>query len=140
MNELYWITRLDGICGFLTLIAVFSVIATVVLFFIVLLKRSDADICPEGSKTWERHIETSKMCLYLAKRCAIAFFVSVFINFFIPTTNQALLIYGVGGTIDYIKSNGTAKQIPNKCVKALDKWVENLTKEENQKENKNESK
>ena len=61
------------------------------------------------------------MCLYLAKRCAIAFFVSVLINLFIPTTNQALLIYGVGGTIDYIKSNDTAKQLPDKCIKALDK-------------------
>ena len=134
MNELYWTTRLDGICVFLTLIAVFSFIATVVLFSIGLSKRSDADICLEGSKTWEQHIETSKMCLYLAKRCAIAFFVSVFINFFIPTTNQALLIYGVGGTIDYIKSNDTSKQLPDKCVKALDKWMDNLTKEENQKQ------
>lgn len=129
MNELYWITRLDGICGFLTLIAVFSFIATVVLFFIGFLKRGDADIYPEGSKTREQHIDTSKMCLYLAKRCAIAFFVSVFINFFIPTTNQSLLIYGVGGTIDYIKSNKTAKQLPDKCIKALDKWVDNLNEE-----------
>ena len=140
MNEIYWITRLDIICLFLTLIAVFSVISTVVLFFIGLLKRSDADICPEGGQTWERHIETSKMCLHFAKRCAIAFFVSVFMNTFIPTTNDALLIYGVGGTIDYIKSNDTSKQLSDKCVKALDKYLDNLTKEENQKENENESK
>ena len=136
MNELYWITRLDGICGFLTLIAVFSFIATVVLFFIGLTKRNESEIYNEGSETWERHIETSKMCLYFAKRCAIAFFVSVFINFFIPTTNQALLIYGVGGTIDYIKSNDTSKKLPDKCVKALDKWVDNINKEEEKQENK----
>ena len=140
MSELYWITRLDIICLFLTLIAVFSAISTVVLFFIGLLKRSDADICPEGGHTFERHIETSKKCLNFAKRCAIAFFVSVFMNTFIPTTNDALLIYGVGGTIDYIKSNDTAKQLPDKCVKALDKHLDNLTKEENRKENENESK
>ena len=140
MNEIYWITRLDVICGFLTFIAVFSVIATVVLFFIGIIKRSDADIHNEDNKTWKQHIETSKMCLHLAKRFAIAFFVSVFINTFIPTTNEALLIYGVGGTIDYIKSNDTAKQLPDKCVKALDKYLDNLTKEENQKENDNESK
>lgn len=76
-----------------------------------------------GYKKWMRN----------TKRCAIAFFVSAFINIFIPTTNQALLIYGVGGTIDYIKSNDTAKQLPDKCVKALDKYLDNLTKEENQK-------
>ena len=46
-----------------------------------------------------------------------------------------LLAYGVGGTIDYIKSNDTSKQLPDKCVKALDKYLDNLTKEENQKEN-----
>ena len=132
MNEIHWITRLDVICGFLTFIAVFSVIATVVLFFIGLIKRSDAYIHNEGSKTWEQNIETYKMCLYFAKRCAIIFFVSVSINFFIPTTNEALLIYGVGGTIDYIKSNDTAKQLPDKCIKALDKWVENLNEKEKQ--------
>lgn len=129
MSEIYWITRLDGICVFLNIIAVFSSMSTVVLFFIGLIKRSDANIYNEDSKTWKQHIKTSKMCLYFAKRCAIAFFVSVFINFFIPTTNQALFIYGVGGTIDYIKSNETAKQLPDKCIKALDKWVDNLNEE-----------
>ena len=133
MNEIYWITRLDVINVFLTLIAVFSVITTVVLFFTGLIKRSDAKIYCKGSQTWEQHIETSKMCLYFAKRCAVVFCVSIFINIFTPTTNEALLIYGVGGTIDYIKSNDTAKQLPDKCVKALDKYLDNLTKEENQK-------
>ena len=133
MNEFYWITRLDGICAFLTLISVFSAIATIVLFIIVLIKRSEAELYNEDSQTCERHIETSKMCLYFVKRCAIAFFVSVSINAFTPTTNDALLIYGLGGTIDYIKSNDTSKQLPDKCVKALDKYLDNLTKEENQK-------
>ena len=132
MNEIYWITRLDVINVFLTLIAVFSFIATVVLFSIGLSKRGDADICTEGSQTWKQHIETSKMCLYFAKRCAVVFCVSIFINIFTPTTNEALLIYGVGGTIDYIKSNDTAKQLPDKCIKALDKWVENLNEEKKQ--------
>ena len=48
-------------------------------------------------------------------------------------TNESLMIYCVGGTIDYVKSNKTAKQLPDKCVKALDKYLDNLTKEENQK-------
>ena len=76
----------------------------------------------------------------MQKYAQLHFFVSVLMNIFIPTTNEALLIYGVGGTIDYIKSNDTAKQLPDKCVKALDKYLDNLTKEENQKENENESK
>ena len=136
MNEIYWITRLDVINVFLTLIAVFSVIAAVVLFFIGIIKRSESDIFNKDSQTWEQHIETSKMCLYFAKRCAVVFCVSIFINIFTPTTNEALLIYGVGGTIDYIKSNDTAKQLPDKCVKALDKWVDNLNEEKQENKHK----
>ena len=138
MSELYWITRLDGISTFLSLIAVLSVITTIVLFFIGLIIRSDADIYPECSETWKGYMDICKICLYWPKRCVIVFFVSVFMNMFIPTTNEVLLIYGVGGTIDYIKSNDTSKQLPDKCVKALDKYLDNLTKEE--KENNNESK
>ena len=140
MNEIYWITRLEGISTFFGLSALFSAAIAIILFVIAIANKSDADIYDEGSKTWKRHINIYKKCSYWAKRCVIILIISSFINIFIPTTNEALLIYGVGGTIDYIKSNGTAKQLPDKCVKALDKWVENLTKEENHKENDNESK
>lgn len=50
---------------------------------------------------------------------------------FIPNQEELLTIYGIGGTIDYIKSNDTAKQLPDKCINALDKWVDSYIKEEN---------
>lgn len=140
MNEIYWITRLEGISTFFGLSALFSAAIAIILFAIAIANKSDADIYDEGSKTWKQHINIYKKCSYWAKRCVIILIISSFINVFIPTTNEALLIYGVGGTIDYIKSNGTAKQLPDKCIKALDEYLDNLTKEENQKENDNESK
>lgn len=140
MNEIYWITRLEGISTFFGLSALFSTAIAITLFTIAIANKSGADIYDEGSKTWKQHINIYKKCSYWAKRCVIILIISSFINIFIPTTNEALLIYGVGGTIDYIKSNGTAKQLPDKCIKALDKYLDNLTKEENQKENDNESK
>ena len=73
-----------------------------------------------------------KIFLNYFKRSIIVTLVLTVINIFIPTKNEALLIYGVGGTIDYIKSNDTAKQLPDKCIKALDKWVENLNEEKKQ--------
>ena len=45
-------------------------------------------------------------------------------NIFNPTTKVLLYIYGVGGTIDYIKTNDTAKQLPDKCIKALDRFAD----------------
>ena len=135
MNEIYWITRLDAICCILICISALSSFVLLVSFYLALSSMDDAETYKEYHGCWDEYMREYKKWMRNAKRCAVIFFVSVFINIFIPTTNQALLIYGVGGTIDYIKSNDTAKQIPDKCVKALDKYLENLTKEENQKEN-----
>ena len=140
MNEIYWITRLDAICCFLICISALSSFVLLVSFYLALSSRYDAETYKEYHGCWDEYMREYKKWMRNAKRCAVIFFVSVFINIFIPTTKQALLIYGVGGTIDYIKSNDTAKQLPDKCVKALDKYLDNLTKEENQKENENERK
>lgn len=129
MNEIYWITRLDAICKFLTATAIVSFLIAIALVVFV-CNRCEMD---GESLDYKRYLKYSKVCILVT-------IVSCVINVFIPTTNQALLIYGVGGTIDYIKSNETAKQLPDKCVKALDKYLDNITKEENQKENDNESK
>ena len=139
MNEIYWITRLDAICSILICISVSSSFVLLVSFYLALSSRDDAETYKEYSGCWDKYMRGYKKWMRNTKRCAIIFFVSVFINIFIPTTNQALLIYGVGGTIDYIKSNDTTKQLPDKCVKALDKYLDNINKEE-EKENDNESK
>ena len=86
----------------------------------------------EGGKYYNCHMQRFKIFLNYFKRSIIVTLVLTVINIFIPTKNEALLIYGVGGTIDYIKSNDTAKQLPDKCIKALDKWVENLNEEKKQ--------
>ena len=128
MNEIYWITRLDAICKFLTATAIVSFLIAMTLIVFV-CNRYEMD---DESWDYKKYLKYSTVCILVT-------IVSCVINVFIPTTNQALFIYGVGGTIDYIKSNDTAKQLPDKCVKALDKYLDNLTKEENQKENDNES-
>ena len=129
MNEIYWITRLDAICNFLTTIAVLSFVISVVIGAFAIHNRFVADECLEGGKYYNCHMQRFKMFLNYFKRSIIVTLVLIVINIFIPTKNDALLIYGVGGTIDYIKSNDTAKQLPDKCIKALDKWVDNLNKE-----------
>lgn len=39
------------------------------------------------------------------------------------------MIYGVGSTIDYIKENPIAKQLPDKCFKIINKWADKQLKE-----------
>lgn len=132
MNEIYWITRLDAICDFLTTIAIVSFLISVVMVAFAMYNRFEADDYEEGGKYYNCHMQRFKIFLNYFKRSIIVALVLTVINIFIPTKNDALLIYGVGGTIDYIKSNDTAKQLPDKCIKALDKWVENLNEKEKQ--------
>ena len=140
MNEIYWITRLGAICNFLTAVAVISFLISVFTVVFVVRNRPEANNYEKGGENWNYYMQRFKMCLSYFKRFIFVTIVACFINLFIPTTNEALMIYGIGGTIDYVKSNETAKQLPDKYIKVLDKWVENLTKEENQKQNENESK
>lgn len=49
---------------------------------------------------------------------------------FIPSQKSLLIIYGVGGTIDYLKENKDANKIPDKCIKALDKYLDDALKED----------
>ena len=140
MNEIYWITRLGAICNFLTAVAVISFLISVFTVVFVVCNRLEANNYEKGGENWNYYMQRFKMCLSYFKRFIFVTIVACFINLFIPTTNEALMIYGVGGTIDYVKSNETAKQLPDKYIKALNKWAENLTNEENQKQNDNESK
>lgn len=129
MNEVYWITRLDAICNFLSAVAVVCFMISVVIGIFAMCNKFEADDYKEDGKYYNCHMQKFKMFLNYFKRFTFAVIVVSSINFFIPTTNEALMIYGVGGTIDYIKSNDTAKQLPDKCIKALDKWVDNLNEE-----------
>ena len=140
MSEIYWITRLTYICDFLTAVAVVSFLISALMAAFAMCNRFEANDYEDGGKYYNCYMQKFKMFLSYFKRFIFVTIIACLINFFIPTTNEALMIYGVGGTIDYVKSNETAKQLPDKYIKALDKWVENLTKEENRKENDNESK
>ena len=129
MNEIYWITRLDAICAFFLIVSILSFLLLGILLFVAKISKINAEHDEENCEDWNEYMQRYKECMRYAKIGVIVFLVSVFINIFIPTTKQALLIYGVGGTIDYIKSNETAKQLPDKCIKSLDKWVDNLNEE-----------
>ena len=77
--------------------------------------------------TYSRDYESEKKAFKIGKQLttilgSIALTFGI-INCFITSTQDAYMIYGVGGTIDYVKSNETAKQLPDKCLQALDKYL-----------------
>ena len=136
MEELYWITRLGALNFLFNAIIFVSLVAIIILAVELLVIKTTPD--NEDDKNLELQVITGKvhnenMSYNFVKkqfiRVFIVFVISIVCNIFIPTKNDALLIYGVGGTIDYIKSNETAKQLPDKCIKALDKWADNINEE-----------
>lgn len=52
---------------------------------------------------------------------------------FLPDKQDLLEIYGIGGTIDYIKRNDKAKELPDKVVDALTRYVDSIEKEKEDK-------
>lgn len=117
MEEIYWITRLDGInvalTVFLAISGAFTVISTVGYF--ITKDISEIDSAYEGWTTlW------SKIFKYAAPSSLILTFLLVFT----PTTKEILMIYGVGGTLDYVQSNEKIQQLPDKVVDAIDLFIE----------------
>lgn len=121
---MYWITRLSSIHdAFLLILIIAGLVA--VLTGIIVLSFSNDD-------------EGDNACFKRIKKCFITAVVSVVLSgiglVFVPKTNEALLIYGVGTTIDYVDNNETIKQLPDKAVQALDKYLDSFNKDS---ENKN---
>lgn len=117
MNEIYWITRLDCLINLLTGVIVASVIVCT-LFGILIFIDPDEDIMP-GSKRRKYTLIS-----------AIVFTISVVTAVFVPSKKEMMLIYGLGQTVDYIRDNEDVKELPDKCVQALDVWLESLIEEE----------
>lgn len=111
MWELYLLTRLGVIFPILVLIIICS--AGVLLI-------SSIDIAHDGVG------EKNRMFF---KRSAVALAISVLGVIVIPTKEDMLLIYGVGTTLDYLQDNEKVQQLPDKCVDALEAWVESLSEE-----------
>ncbi len=123
MSTLYWITILDNLKNLGMLICAVSLIFSSVCFLVNLFY---AEEIKEGISTLSyKDFNKTKNWTYTILT------ISILVVIFVPSENQLYKIYGVGGTIDYLKDNPTAKELPDKCIKALDTWVDNLNKESN---------
>lgn len=117
MSELYWLDVLGNLhsCG-----------EVVVILSILVLFGLGIWIFIAGDDYNEPFKEIKSMF-----KCSI--FALVFgttICLFIPSKNNLLIIYGVGETIDFLKENKVANKIPDKCVKDIDKYLDDALKED----------
>lgn len=64
------------------------------------------------------------------KNAILPFIISLTIAIFTPSTQTALAMYGVGRIIDYVKENKELTNLPDKCIEALDMWLDKQLEEE----------
>lgn len=117
MSELYWISVLGNlnIVGIISLVLLFIALVIIVVGCIV----NDDYYCDKARGKYIR-------CM---RALVIPFILSLAIVVFVPTTKELYLIYGLGSTIDYVKSNDKAKQVPDKAVEALNRYLDSIKKD-----------
>lgn len=118
MSEIYWLTRLDTIQGFCIAFLVIGIAFLVITIIRIVANTNSTDPSITNKFKWIGIILT---------------IIFAPLTMFAPTSRDAMLIFGIGPTIDYIQNNETAKQLPDKCIKALDNWVESLNSNKHEK-------
>lgn len=128
MWEMYIITRLDAVVTAFTVLLAFSAIGTVAGFAIyygnkVALGSPSRYSSVEFVKAW---VEAGKGWVKIFTPIMVASMIAVTL---IPSTREALMIFGVGSTYEYIKSSDVAKQLPDKTLDFLNAWIEKETED-----------
>ena len=121
MKEMYWISVVGNIG---------DVSGAMILFcgICILLFGSFLAIIDSGVSGFGDEIE-ARGARFLKKATKTSFIVgviSVFIAIFVPGEQQLYRIMGLGMTIDFIKENEAIKQLPDKCINALEAWVDSI--------------
>ena len=123
MIEIYFLQRIANIASIFGVafwvIVIVGTVASVII--ITYCCSNDFDFDEDQKKAMQRIKQYAKYVLYC--------FIFVTLGaVFTPTDKDLLVIYGVGGTIDYIKSNDKAKELPDKVVDALTRYVDSIEK------------
>lgn len=127
-SKMYWFTRLSAITIALKAILIVSgvlTIATLIFWFIVYI--SDPDYITDEEEGKERYLKFGSKILCIS---TIVFIIGLIGRTFIPTTSEALLIYGVGESVEYLQNNKDAVQIPDKALQALNKYLDEVIEDE----------
>ena len=118
MNELYWITVLGNLSIASLVILIISILAWVALGICFL----------EALTEFGKDNDLMNVTKSVAKKIWIPTVVSLLLTIFIPTSRELLMIYGIGGVIDYVQENPDVKQLPDKYIKILNKWADDELK------------
>lgn len=120
METIYWIQRLGAIHTMAWVIFWITLAVFVIGLLIVGGNLDEWD----GDDEDEDFLKVKRIVKRIFKITSWIVGLSLLLGIFVPSEKDLYAIYGIGGTIDYIKSNDTAKQLPDKVINALDAWID----------------
>ena len=114
MGLIYLITILDALSNFFFVLMLISLLLGAIITIVWIIEYD-----------WDKD-----MFKQLVLRIWIAQFIFDLSYIFTPNTKQAITIFSVGSTIEYVKGNDKVKELPNKMVDCLDKYINDYLNEE----------
>ena len=119
MSEIYWLQRIGALSD------LFNVMWTsaIVIFGLFLV------VSPMAIDLIEEYNITNQ-ARKVVKTLVVVLIVGIIGSIVTPSTKEMYAIYGIGGAIDYIKSNDKAKQLPDKCIDALTRYADSIENED----------
>ena len=121
-GKMYWFTRLSAITTALeTILIISGILAGAALILWVIVYLSDPEYIGDGEESKRRFLKIGSKTFCIS---IIVFTIGFIGKTFIPTTSEALVIYGVGESVEYLQHNKDAVQIPDKALQALNKYLD----------------
>lgn len=111
MNELYWIS----VIGKLHIAFGVSIGISLIFLALVILGEGDAD---EDFKI--------KSLSYKCKFFMILALIFALCTILTPNKKELYLIYGAGTILDYCEGNSKVKEIPDKAIDALNRYLDSI--------------
>lgn len=115
---IYLITILDNLQCISMVLSLMSLFGTIVTTFSCIIDEDNA---------------RDLLIMKLRKLSIILLSIFAPIALFVPNSKQAAMIFAVGTTIEYVQNNEKIKELPDKAVLCLDKFIDEYLNEENNK-------
>ena len=114
MSELYWISVIGKLKIFFWIMFGISVAAGAILFILYFTSDYEDD-----------YIKLAKPI----KLTIISTIVCGLCGIILPGKNEACFIYGAGTIVDYCKENSKVKEIPDKAIDALNRYLDSIAED-----------
>ena len=117
--KIYLLTRLDNILSFSQVISGFSCFVILFYFLIKFIDFGDE----EDGKHYEKRFGYFKKIAF--------YFIIIFgiIATFLPSKNEAIMIYAGGKTMDFMQKDSSLNKIPAKTTELIFKYIDDKSKE-----------